>query len=356
MHIRKHGDGWRVIVQHNGLRKSAVTRTKAEARRKGAEFEVMLGNTIPPSSVTVNEMLTSWLAITEAAHKATYRVDVVRVLDRLPASFASRRVSDVQPLLVQMLYRELAADGWTTHRIHRLHQVMVNAWKLVAIPYGYTAINPVAAVKPPKTPASAVRAPTVVAVRTLLAAATDQVGLFLQLAARTGARRGELCGLQWGDVEGDQLIIRRSIATVPGRPLIIGTTKTGAKGQRVVALDPQTVEALETHRVAQAAKAGTSGLTPLWIFSHDAGTNPWRTDYISREFAKLCERTGVEDVHLHSLRHFSATQLLAAGATPTTVAHRLGHSSTATTLKVYADFVQATDQRAAATMDGVLGG
>lgn len=357
MHIRKHGTGWRVIVQHNGLRRSAVTRTQAEARRKGAEFEVLLGNTIPPSEVTVFEMLTSWLAITEGNHKPTYRVDVIRVIDRAPANFLVRRVSDVQPLLVEMLYRELAATGWTVHRIGRLHQVMVNAWKLVAIPYGYTATNPVAAVKPPKKPATNVRAPTGGDVRTLLAAATGQVALFLELAARTGARRGELCALQWPDLNGHQLNIRRSIATVPGQPLIIGDTKTGSKGQRVIALDNQTVTALEAHHGAQTALYAASGLRgrPLWIFSHDSGVNPWRTDYISREFARLCKTAGIEDVHLHQLRHFVATQLLAAGETPTTVAHRLGHSSTATTLRTYADWVQATDQRAATTMDDVLG-
>lgn len=358
MHIRKTATGYRVIVQHKGMKRGASTKTKAEARRRGAELEIALGGTQPASAVTVAEMFESWLALTEPTHKATYHVDVIRVIERIPPTFAARRVSDVQPLLVEMLYRELLKDGWTTHRIHRLHQAMGNAWKIVAIPYGYATLNPITAVKPPKRPTSEVRAPTDVDVRTLLTAATGQISLFLELAARTGARRGELCALQWADVTGDQLNIRRSIATLPGRPMIVGGTKTGSKGQRVVALDINTRGALELHRIEQAVKYQDTGFIgrPLWIFSHDAGINPWRTDYISREFARLCARTGVTGVHLHSLRHFTATQLLAAGETATTVAHRLGHSTTATTLKVYADFVLATDQRAADTMNQVLGG
>lgn len=356
MHVRKSGTGWRVIVQHNGLRRSATARTKEEAKRKGSELRVQMGDARPAITVTVAEMLHSWLDLTATTHKATYHIDAERVINRLPATFGAYPVREVQPLLVHMLYQQLLRDGWTTHRVHRLHQVMRNAWKLVAIPYGYTAHNPIGEVKPPRRPPSEVRAPTGATVRTLLAAATGQISLFLELAARTGARRGELCALQWGDIRGNQLIIRRSIATVPGRPLIIGDTKTGARGQRVVALDPITVAALHEHKAVQSGKAERSKLVPLWIFSHDAGISPWRTDYISREFARLCDRTGVTDVHLHSLRHFTATQLLAAGETATTVAHRLGHSTTATTLKVYADYVLATDQRAADTMDGILGG
>lgn len=357
MHIRKTAKGYRVIVQHGGLKRSATARTKAEAQRRGAELLIQMGDTRPASTVTVGEMFTSWLALTEPTHKATYHTDVIRVVDRLPETFAARRVADVQPLLVEMLYRQLVAEGWTTHRIHRLHQAMSNAWRIVAIPYGYAAINPVGAVKSPKRPPSAVRAPTGADVRVLLAAASGQVGLFLELAARTGARRGELCALQWGDINGNQLVIRRSIATLPGRPLIIGSTKTGDKGQRTVALDETTVSLLNQHHLEQTAKRSLSNVTgePVWIFSHDAGVHPWRTDYISREFTRLCKQSDVQGVHLHSLRHFVATQLLAAGETATTVAHRLGHSTTATTLKTYADYVHATDQRAAATMDDVLG-
>ena len=52
--------------------------------------------------------------------------------------------------------------------------------------------------------------------------------------------------------------------------------------------------------------------------------------------------------HLHSLRHYSATELLTAGVDLRTVAGRLGHGGGgATTLKVYAAWVAASDRKAA---------
>ena len=47
----------------------------------------------------------------------------------------------------------------------------------------------------------------------------------------------------------------------------------------------------------------------------------------------LGRRIGV-DVHLHQLRHFSATQLIGGGTDVRTVAGRLGHADAAITLRV----------------------
>lgn len=52
--------------------------------------------------------------------------------------------------------------------------------------------------------------------------------------------------------------------------------------------------------------------------------------------------------HLHALCHYSATELLSAGVDIRTVAGRLGHGGGgATTLRVYAAWVAASDRKAA---------
>jgi integrase len=61
----------------------------------------------------------------------------------------------------------------------------------------------------------------------------------------------------------------------------------------------------------------------------------------------MCAALGI-DSHLHALRHYSATELLTAGVDVRTVAGRLGHGGGgATTLRVYAAFVDEADRRAA---------
>jgi integrase len=69
----------------------------------------------------------------------------------------------------------------------------------------------------------------------------------------------------------------------------------------------------------------------------------------------MAKRLQLRSTRLHSLRHYSATELLAAGVDLRTVAGRLGHGSGgAITLKVYAAWVDEADRRAAATMAGIL--
>jgi integrase len=58
-------------------------------------------------------------------------------------------------------------------------------------------------------------------------------------------------------------------------------------------------------------------------------------------------------VRPHDLRHLHATQLLAAGVPVRTVSGRLGHADAATTLDVYAHFLEASDRDAAHVVGGL---
>lgn len=68
---------------------------------------------------------------------------------------------------------------------------------------------------------------------------------------------------------------------------------------------------------------------------------------ITQRYKDMAIRLGIA-THLHSLRHYSATELLTAGVDLPTVSGRLGHGGGgATTLRVYAAWVAASDRKAA---------
>ena len=60
-------------------------------------------------------------------------------------------------------------------------------------------------------------------------------------------------------------------------------------------------------------------------------------------------------VRLHDLRHFTATQLFAAGMNPKTVADRLGHADASVTLRVYIANTSGQEQAAANSLEAGLG-
>ena len=76
---------------------------------------------------------------------------------------------------------------------------------------------------------------------------------------------------------------------------------------------------------------------------------------MTHRYRRYARRVGIAS-SLKELRHYSATQLLAAGTDLNTVAGRLGHAEGSTTLKFYAQFTRPADQRAAAIIPSQLDG
>jgi integrase len=356
VHIRKHKDGWRVIVQHKGVKRSATTATKRDAQRRGAEMLLEFGLTGTGTSVTLGELAVMHIGLSQLA--VTTETDYRHIVDRIPPWMTGWLVSTITPHMIDQAYQRLEADGWTAHRIRRLHTVLRPAFKR-AQRWGWIVANPVTAADPPTEPATHLTVPNPEDVRRLLDAAGTTLGCALRFAATTGVRRGELCALQWPDIDLDNgaVTVRRSVTTTVTDPHRVTTGKTGAKGHRVIGLGAATITALQAHRLEQKEHllAIGSPRTVPWVFTHD-GVNPWRTDYLTREFIRLRRRVGVDGIRLHDLRHFVATELLGSGVDIRTVSGRLGHARASTTLDKYAAFLPARDREAADIMERRLHG
>ncbi|MGC7100704.1 tyrosine-type recombinase/integrase [Amycolatopsis lurida] len=178
---------------------------------------------------------------------------------------------------------------------------------------------------------------------------------FLWLAMTSGARRGELCALRWkhADLDRGTLTVRYTIDQ-DGATLTEKLTKDHQRRQ--IALDPETVvvlRALRDRRVDAASKLGITLSADAYVFSDLLSTTtPPQPDTCTQRYGRLMKRLGIV-TSLHKLRHYSATELIAAGVDIRTVGGRLGHAGGGTTtLRVYAAWVAEADQRAAATLVG----
>ena len=351
---------WSAIVQHGGRRVTVTAKSKRDLQHKAAEKLLELGGTLEASATTVDMLIGEWRLT--RTHSPMYAADVSRVVSRLPAAFLERTIDTVKPPVIVHLYRTLMVQGWSPNRLHRLHSILLPAFAL-AVDYEWAPTNPVARVKPPKVDTPDVGAPTVTDVTRLLDAVEGTTfGLYLELAVITGARRGEAVAFQWDDFDGQSIRIRRSVVWTPADPdatwqtgLVVTEGKTGRKGHRNVALPAHLAARLSALRHRQITGSMENGLParPIWIFSHDLGRTCWLPGYATNEFISLRNELGIAGVRLHDLRHFMATQLLAAGEAPTTVGKRMGHT-TQSTLAKYTDYVLASDQRAADTMERIL--
>ncbi|MGH3993017.1 MAG: site-specific integrase, partial [Pseudonocardiaceae bacterium] len=141
----------------------------------------------------------------------------------------------------------------------------------------------------------------------------------------TGLRRAELLALRWLDVDlaAGKLTIRRNYVRVAGK-MVVKDTKTHQ--MRRISLDPTTVEVLTEHRQRHEELALQLRIEPsdeAYLFSRRPSRDvPYDPDAVTHRYAKMCAKLGI-DSHLHALRHYSATELVAAGVDVTAAAARL---------------------------------
>ena len=129
---------------------------------------------------------------------------------------------------------------------------------------------------------------------------------------------------------------------------------------RYLAIDPVTCAMIREHLDVVRARLADVGVElheDAYLFSNDpAGATPWNPDWASHKAHDLAAAAGVK-LNIKGLRHYTASQLLAARFDLRNTAARLGHGSGgATTLRHYADPVSEVDRRAAAYLAQLTAG
>ena len=184
----------------------------------------------------------------------------------------------------------------------------------------------------------------------------DRLFALWRLALMSGARRGELIGLRWSDIDlkAEAITFTRQRSRQGGQ-VMEGPTKTG-RGRRTVNLDPVTIKTLEewaaqqmTERLEWGTAYEDSGLGGL----REDGL-PLDPDGTSARWNRHVRASGIERITLHEARHTHATLLLKAGVPIHVVTQRLGHSSVAFTLTQYGHVLPGKQQDAAAKLAAMV--
>ena len=305
--------------------------TQAQAKRALARFvEQVEGMKTGDRSVTFAMLADEWMASAELASttRRTYR----SYLDRhiLPA-LGRRRVSDLTPRDI-VAFKAGLPDSLADATIRQMMAIVKRALGQ-AVEWELITSSPAALIRS-RTPVVNTVIPTVDQVRRLIAlvdASPSPGALGVRLAATTGARRGELCGLRWGDVseDGSEIEIRRAVVWL--KQPEVKSTKT--KDGRRVLVDGDTARHLLARRAVCADLVGD----PRHFYV--LGPQPWekiplRPDSLSQAFKRFAAKCGVAGVRFHDLRHWHATWMV-DHVDIRTLSDRLGHRRTSTTTDRY---------------------
>lgn len=348
---RRRGKGWelRVYLGHGRQESRSIPNVSAKQADRTLRDFVQEVEARHPDAGTVADLLDRWLAIGRRTWSpSTLAARESWVRRRIQPALGAHPVAELRPEHLDDLYTALLTGGLAARSVRDIH-LTIRAALRYAIELGWRTDNPAGRAHPPKATKPAIRPPDTATVAALVALVANQtLGVYVLLAAVTGARRGELVALQWDDWQGDSILIRRSLAQPSrGRP-IPKATKTDR--ERRVAIEPRVMVALAEHRARIASAAETVGTPPgPWMFSEDGlGERPWRPDGASSRFRRLRDKVpGAEDVTLHRLRHFVATDHISSGVDPVTVAAILGHRRPSMTVDVYSSFMPPKGRDAA---------
>lgn len=303
------------------------------------------------------------------------------------------KIAKVNPLHINAYYRTLIDKGYANATIKKHHTILSSVFNK-AVQWQIVDSNPCSRVTPPKVKETAstlkfftteqtqiflkaLDIPYVhsyaahdriddtgkgyhVAKYTETRTIPNQFKLLFNMAIYGGFRRGELIALTWQDIDfkNSSVKITKSTASVKGE-VITKEPKTKAS-IRDVSMPNHVMQLLKQYRADQAQYRLTlgnkwEGGNADFLFIQEFGKQmnvytPYSKfqDIIDQYNATLSSEVGkLPKIPFHGLRHTSATLLISNNVDVVTVAHRLGHSETSTTLNTYAHSLKSKDKEAA---------
>ena len=355
--LPRGAEGERRQKWHGGYQ----TKKAAEAVRARLVHELTTGFYVEPSRMLLSEWLVDhWLPVHKTrVKKTTYRAYRSAIVHHVNPRLGGVAIGKLTAQMLNGLYQQLLADGRcdgegglapaTVSNIHVvLRKALADAEDAGLIPR-----NPAVKAKPPRpksqggelrywTPGELSQFLELIEGHRLEAA--------FHLLAMTGARRGEVAGLRWVDVDldGTRITIRQALLNGDGEVYV--SSPKSYRG-RTVDLDQATADKLrEHHDRQQLEKAATRRWEDSgYVFTWEDGSalNP---STLTRAFRWIVDRSDLPRIRLHDLRHTHASIAVKAGVPIGVVSERLGHASPEFTLHRYSHVMPGMQREAADTI------
>ena len=235
-------------------------------------------------SGTVADLLDRWMGQASAAWSSTTVVQTRSVVEHhLKPQLGHLRVNKLTTVDIDAMYLQLFRGGGrdgsplapgTMHRIHVvLHRALTQA-----VRWEWIWLNPAANASPPRVAPAEIRPPTPDQLQRLVAsveASDPDFATYLWLAASTGARRSQMLGLRWADIDFAHSAIGFSRAYVEGP---VGPVLRATKTHRTyrVAVDDASMLRLVDHYRRALERGSDAARGQAFVFTADAdGRAPW---------------------------------------------------------------------------------
>ena len=233
----------------------------------------------------------------------------------------AEKVSAAVGLAVSRAFNEHPKKGGKLNSNSVLHyHAMLSSVFRKGVQWGLINENPCARAERPK--ASEIDVETldeedIARLLEALAGAPVHFSVITQLALLTGARRGEICGLRWSDIDFEKgtLSIKRTVQFIPAEGIVFTSPKT-KRSRRYIRIGADCLELLKEyrqHQIQERLRIGSKWARKVTIENGKVVDNdmlftrwngePLDPETVSTWFPRFLEEHGLPAVHFHSLRH-----------------------------------------------------
>lgn len=337
---------WNGVIElpsHNGDRRRKVVRRKdkkellLEMQRLQAELSRQ--GDLPTGGQTVEQWMNYWLREIAAKSVRPNTLDGYQrtVHNHILPAIGKVKLEKLTPTHIRRVHDAILDKGLSPTTALLAHRVMTTSFK-VAMREGRMGRNPAALTEAPrKKPAELHALDLDEAIHIIRSTALDPLGALWATVLLTGARRGEVLGLE-RDRVGDVLdlswqLLRLPLSGVDGKPNVpvdyeyrhlagglYLTRPKSRKGWRIIPLVGLLRDRLERHMARTPDNE--------WGLLFTKNDRPISPDQISRDWRTMLKDAGIDkDVRLHDGRHTNVDLLYEAGVPEDMISELVGHST-----------------------------
>ena len=309
----------------------------------------------PKQEQTLRQWLDYWMENIIRPNRAETTVYAYqKIIDNhLSDALGSVPIQKLTPQHLQQYYSMLMRDkGLSANTVRRHHDLLSCALHM-ALRQDIILRCPTERVEPPRVIPHEARFYTPAELKRLFGLVEGHwLELIVKLAGSLGLRREEICGLRWSSVDFElrKLHIKEA-RTAAGAEIVQKETKNRSSN-RILHMSDDLYRLLRRERARQAERKLALG--DAWpdtgMVAVDAKGNPYSPNAVSLAFTRFIQAHHLPKITLHGLRHTFATVASAQGAPLFDIGKALGHSTPATTGKIYTHLL---DQNHTATLDRV---
>lgn len=333
---------------------------EAVLRENEIKLSIKTNTYINKSKMTMKELLEEWLEYSKNIWSPKTYISNKHWCNNIIKCIGHIHLQDLNVKLLEDFYNELRNNTSYSDKTIQHHYTIISTALNKAVIWGYILNNPNMRIEKPKIRKKEIECYSPEEVNKLLEALQVEplkYQALIMLALDSGARRGEITGLTWKDIDlkTSTMLINKSTQYTKELGIFEKDTKTPTSN-RTIYLSKTTIDILKKYQKEQLEKKmklGNKWKNSKRIFTTEYGAD-MHPDTPSQILDKIIKKHQLKRITFHGLRHTCISLQISSGIQAQIISKRAGHSNVTVTHNTYSHFFDNEFKEVANTMDNFL--